>query len=176
MPEETKKPELPDSSRGSGIDRGVRLSSHTVQCTACSRLSRYSETHPYCMYCGGRLTLPSYSGQGSAEILTGAEGYNVNAPVRRRETRRWPRIPCRNVKACVRTETIEKLIVDVLNLSRGGICFVSSEFEFLPGTQAFVALHYIEGGQNIFQEARVVWALCMTEEEYPRHGVEFAAA
>jgi hypothetical protein len=52
------------------------------------------------------------------------------------------------------------------------MCFRSAE-NFYPGTAVSVATHYIEGGQNIFQNGRIV-RVCrpsgMTSADY---GVEF---
>jgi hypothetical protein len=45
--------------------------------------------------------------------------------------------------------------VNLINISRGGVCF-SSHAEFHPGISVSIATHYIEGGNNIFQDGRIV--------------------
>jgi hypothetical protein len=46
-------------------------------------------------------------------------------------------------------------IVEVANVSRGGACFVTFD-RLTQGESVSVAVHYVEGGQNIFQNARIV--------------------
>ncbi len=83
------------------------------------------------------------------------ELYYLKPTVRTVNERRHLRIPCRNMKACINTEQGSSVIVDILNISRGGLCF-TSVMEFHPGTKVSIATHYIEGGHNIFQDGRIV--------------------
>jgi hypothetical protein len=69
--------------------------------------------------------------------------------------RKQPRVPCRKIRAFVITRDVPGIVVDVVDISRGGLCFLSFE-QFSPKTTISIATHYIEGGQNIFQDGRIV--------------------
>jgi hypothetical protein len=73
-------------------------------------------------------------------------------PAKARDDRR---IPCRNVKALIKTGAGAGAVVDVVNISRGGVCFTSVE-KFRLGTSVSIATHYIEGGHNIYQNGRII--------------------
>jgi hypothetical protein len=75
--------------------------------------------------------------------------------VRTKNDRRHHRIPARKTQACIKTEGGENVIVNLVDISRGGACF-TSYVNFQPGTPVLIATHYIEGGQNIFQLGRIV--------------------
>lgn len=100
-------------------------------------------------------TESSYSGHEPNLVPVCHELYYLKPDQRTVNQRRHPRIPCRNVKACIKTEPGATVIVNLLNMSRSGLCFTSF-IEFSPGTQVSVATHFIEGGHNIFQEGRIV--------------------
>jgi hypothetical protein len=59
------------------------------------------------------------------------------------------------VRACIKTEAHAGVIVDLINISRGGVCFTSNA-KFYPRTPVSIATHYIEGGHKIFQDGRIV--------------------
>jgi hypothetical protein len=69
--------------------------------------------------------------------------------------RKQPRVPCRKTRAYVITDNVPGAVVEVVDISRGGLCFVSFD-RFYPGTAVSIATHYMEGGQNIFQDGRIV--------------------
>ena len=52
------------------------------------------------------------------------------------------------MKAYIKTEG-PGVVVDLVNISRGGVCFTSVA-DFRLGTKVLIATHYIEGGHNIF--------------------------
>lgn len=83
--------------------------------------------------------------------------------------RRHPRVSCKNMLACVRTE-LSSTVVEAVNISRSGMCFRSVQ-HFWPGTMVLIATHYVEDGQNIFQNARIVRA--RYRPAYTEYGVEF---
>jgi hypothetical protein len=120
-------------------------------------------------------TSPSiYSGHQSEDIITGHDHFQVNAQGRNVERRRHPRIPCRSVKACIKTEQASPVIVNVENMSRSGVFFVSMK-QFDPGTAVSIAMHYIEGGQNLFQNCRIVRAQATTSATAPnQYAAEFS--
>ena len=101
------------------------------------------------------------------------ELYYLKPTVRSINERRHPRIPCRNTKACIKTEQGSSVIVGILNISRSGLCF-TSVMEFRPGTQVSIATHYVEGGHNIFQDGRIVRVHSKGSAVLPgKYGVEF---
>jgi hypothetical protein len=85
--------------------------------------------------------------------------------------RRHARISCKHVLAFIKTET-NSVLADVANISRSGMCFRSAE-QFCPGTAVSVATHYIEGGQNIFQNGTIVRVYRPSGMERTEYGVEF---
>lgn len=85
--------------------------------------------------------------------------------------RRTSRVPCRNVLACVKTQ-FTSVVVDVVNISRKGLCFRTVE-QFSPGTTVSVATYYIEGGQNIFQKGTIVRVRYSRSGILTEYGVEF---
>ena len=120
-------------------------------------------------------TNPSiYSGHQSEDLITGHDHFLVKPQGRNVERRRHPRIPCRSVKACVKSEQASPVIVDVENMSRCGVFFASMK-RFAPGTAVSIAMHYIEGGQNLFQNCRIVRAEPTTSAAVPnQYGAEFS--
>jgi hypothetical protein len=90
------------------------------------------------------------------------------------DQRRHPRISPKNVKACIELSNEKAIVVDVVNVSRGGVCFRSS-VNFDVGSLIAVATHYIEGGQNIFQDGRIVRVQQQPTASTPgKYAVEFA--
>lgn len=160
-----------DLSTRATLRRNSRL--QVVRCPACSQQT-YAGGREYCDWCGARLNVSSsvYSGSASADIITGASGFDVKPSANMVDKRRHPRIPCRGVKACIKTDHTAD-VVDVVNMSRAGLCFQSAE-QFVPGTPAAVAIHYVEGGQNIFQNGRIIWAKHRSPDLPAQHGVEFS--
>jgi hypothetical protein len=134
-------------------------SSKVVQCKVCAQQTEYTDNHAQCHACEAGLSLniadSHYSGYEPTLVPTCHEVYMLKPAVRTVDERRYPRITCRNVRACINTEANAGVIVDLINISRGGVCF-SSYAEFHPGTPVSIATHYIVGGQNIFQNGRIV--------------------
>jgi len=101
------------------------------------------------------ITESLYSGHEPNLVPICHEVYYLKPTGRTVNERRHPRIPCRNVKACIQTEQGSSVVVNLVNLSRGGLCF-TSVIEFCPGAQVSIATHFMEGGHNIFQDGRIV--------------------
>lgn len=146
-----------------------------VQCAACSRKVGYSATHPYCPVCGAKLefSTPHYSGR-SEDLVTGRDRFPEQRRAPLVERRRCNRIPCRDVKACIRAAGSAGVVAEMPNVSRNGMCFRSFE-RFRPEARVSIATYYTEGGQNIFQDARIVWRREI-EAGMSEYGVEFALA
>jgi hypothetical protein len=137
---------------GKRADR--QRSRQVVQCSACFQMTEYTEENAICELCGAQINASSstYSGHElDALVVTGHESFLVKPA----KERRHPRVPCRKVKACIKTEKAASVVVDVVNISRNGLCFLTFE-QFCPGTAVSIATHYIEGGQNIFQNGQVI--------------------
>jgi hypothetical protein len=96
-----------------------------------------------------------YSNHEPNLVPTSHEVYYLKPEGRTVNERRYPRIPCRNVKACIKTEQGPSVVVNLVNMSRGGLYF-TSVMKFSPGTRVSVATHFMEGGHNIFQDGRIV--------------------
>lgn len=140
------------------------------RCAACPQ-QEYSQ--PDCELCGQRFRLGSnYSGNEPEDLVVDQEKYQPVLTVRTVNKRRHPRIPCRNMLACIRTE-FASIVVEVLNISQKGLCFKSAE-QFRPGTEVSVAAYYVEGGQNIFQNGRIVRVRYGTAGILAEYGVEFS--
>lgn len=163
MSENYKDPRIPaQQSRGGlsvvtesslRIDR-ISLSRTIVRCAECFQLTEHTGNYRVCGMCGARLSAPisqSIHPLRVPDLVTGHESYSIE-PQRQNDD---PRIPCRNVRACIKTEEGSTVMVNLLNISRGGVCFISDE-EFYTGTPVSIATHYIEGGQNIYQDGRII--------------------
>ena len=69
--------------------------------------------------------------------------------------RRHPRIKCQ-FRACIRyKQHYDEEILEVENISRGGVCFATSKC-LVPGTKFDIAIPYSPGTANIFVPAQVV--------------------
>lgn len=104
----------------------------------------------------GGVTESLYSGYEPNLLPMSHEVYSLIPPTGTvDERRRHHRISVRNVWACIKTEQGRSVVANLINISRGGVCFTSTT-EFCPGTPVSVATHYIEGGQNIYQDGRII--------------------
>lgn len=92
-------------------------------------------------------------------LVTGSAAYDLAppapAPKRTQNQRRYPRLAVRNTKACLKRPGFKDDVVEVLDLSRGGIRF-RSFVDYQMDTRFEVAVPYTEGGANIFTQARLV--------------------
>jgi hypothetical protein len=149
-----------------------------VQCPKCLQQTEYTDGHEYCGMCGAGLSsvisLSHYSGHEPNLVPIGHEVFQLKPTVRSVNERRYARIPCRAAKACIKTEQGSDAVVDVINISRGGVCFMSF-IEFHPGTPVSIATHYIDGGQNIYQDGRIIRAKHSGTATLPgEYAVEFS--
>lgn len=145
-----------------------------VQCAACSRTVGYSKTHPYCPLCGAKLefSTPNYSGR-SEDVVTGRDRFPVKPRAPIVERRRYNRVPCRDVKACIRIAGSGSVIVDMPNISRNGMCFRTFE-QFRREARVSIATYYTEGAHNIFQDGRIIWMREIESGMPAEYGVEFS--
>jgi len=108
---------------------------------------------------------------GEPDLLTGHEAYNQNfefRPVRPASIndRRHQRISMRKTKACIRRQGCTDDVVDVLDLSRGGVHFLSF-VDYYKGTMVEVAVPYTDGGANVFVPAEVARVQCRPTSGIP---------
>jgi hypothetical protein len=162
------------SANGLRIDRSG-LSRKAVQCTTCLQQTEYTEGEESCEMCGAKLSVAesSYSGYDPNFVPICPEVYLLRPPVRTVNERRYPRMRCANVKACIKTAQGTSVVVDMVDVSRGGVCFTSVE-TFSKGTLVSIATHYIEGGHNIFQDGRIVRVQSKSTALFPgKYAIEF---
>ncbi len=115
-----------------------------------------------CERCGRQTLWMEPSILGEPELLTGADAYAQSnetgmAKVKRSSSindRKHQRISMRNTKACIRRAGYSDDVVDVLDLSRGGVHFISF-VDYYRGTFVEVAVPYTNGGANVFVPAEV---------------------
>lgn len=108
------------------------------------------------------------------DLVVGHDHFHIVPAKNAANRRRHPRVPCRNVKACIKADEAN-IVVDVLDISRSGLRFATFQ-QFAPGAAVAVAPHYIEGGQNIFQNARIVRVRHKPSGMLPpEYAVEFSA-
>lgn len=125
-------------------------------------LSSSGTLHGHCPRCRDRAEFGRFSDKqdyaGGEElnlVPAGHEVYHLRPPRRIVNERAHVRIMSKTSQACIRITGKEDDIVQVLNLSKGGLGF-SSYVEYEPDTAISVAVHYVQGGNNLFQPARIV--------------------
>jgi len=127
-----------------------------------------------CERCGRQTLWIEPSILGEPELLTGADAYNQadesgQARVKRSASvndRKHQRISMRNTKACLRRSGYADDVVDVLDLSRGGVHFISF-VDYYKGTKVEVAVPFTHGGANVFVPAEVVRIQCRPTSGIP---------
>ena len=124
-----------------------------------------------CDRCGRQTLWMEPSILGEPELLTGAEAFNQSFEVRPMRSasindRIYQRISMRNTKACIRRPGYADDVVDVLDLSRGGVHFIS-HVDYYRNTMVEVAVPYTNGGANVFVPAEVVRIQCRPTSGIP---------
>jgi hypothetical protein len=76
------------------------------------------------------------------------------------------------MKACIRHPGFEEEIVEVKDLSRGGLSFESSK-AYIEGSRIEVAVPYSEGKANIFVAARINRARQVSGKESMKYGAQY---
>jgi hypothetical protein len=109
------------------------------------------------------------------ELATGQTTVAVAPPISTINRRKRPRVPCRKTKAYVITDQVAGVVVEVIDISRGGLCFASFE-QFRIKTAVSIATHYMEGGQNIFQDGLIIRVRHKESGMPAEYAVEFSGA
>jgi PilZ domain len=76
------------------------------------------------------------------------------------------------MKACIRHPGFEEEIVEVKDVSRGGLSFISSK-GYIEGSRIEVAVPYSGGKANIFVAARINRAQQLPGKELKKYGVQY---
>jgi hypothetical protein len=125
-----------------------------------------------CDRCGRQTLWMEPTILGEPELLTGAESYNQEFSGTKTprpasvNDRKHQRISMRNTKACIRRSGYTDDVVDVLDLSRGGVHFLSF-VDYYKATMVEVAVPYTNGGANVFVPAEVVRIQCRPTSGIP---------
>jgi len=117
-----------------------------------------------CMRCGRQTLWMEPAILGEPDLLTGADAFNQGFEVRpMRSTsindRRHQRVSMRNTKACIRRPGFSDDVVDVVDLSRGGVHFLS-HIDYYRNTIVEVAVPYTVGAANVYVPAEVARIQC----------------
>jgi hypothetical protein len=124
-----------------------------------------------CDRCGHKTLWMEPTILGEPDLLTGAEAFNQSFEVRPHRSasindRKHQRISMRNTKACIRRRGYADDVVDVLDLSRGGIHFIS-HVDYYRNTGVEVAVPFTHGGSNVFVPAEIVRIQCRPTSGIP---------
>lgn len=106
--------------------------------------------------------------QGRSQTEPGSSSSTIN---RARNKRQHVRVQTR-MKACIRHPGFEDDIVAVVDISRGGLSFLSSK-TYLPGSRIEIAVPYAQGRANIYVAARINRARDLPENGLTRYGVKY---
>lgn len=95
---------------------------------------------------------------GEMEVVTGSAAYEQHSSTPKRartgNDRRYNRISLKNMKACLQRQGAADDVVDVVDMSRSGIRFVSM-VDYRMGMRLEVAVPYTRGGANLFAPAKI---------------------
>jgi len=128
----------------SEIETSVYEGNHSLprSCSQCGAWTRWLQT-------SNELSAV----QSEAQSTAGGES-SVAAEGRTRNKRKHVRVQVNKMKACIRHPGFGEEIVEVKDLSRGGLSFVSSK-SYIEGSKIEVAVPFSEGKSNIFVSARI---------------------
>lgn len=106
-----------------------------------------------------RVSVEVVSGHDPNLVTGGYDSYQLEPTFKKRDAsvneRGHVRVTVKNVKACIRMDGRDDDVVQVNNISRGGIAFASRAY-YPVGAAVQIATHYTEGGMNIFQPATIL--------------------
>lgn len=108
---------------------------------------------------------------GDPNIVTGSDAYQLHSTAsfsRSRNTndRKFARLSMKNIRACLQRPDLADDVVRVLDISRGGIRFLSL-IDYSPGTRVMVSVPYTAGGANVFLPARIARVKCRPTIDIP---------
>lgn len=117
-----------------------------------------------CERCGRQTLWMEPAILGEPDLLTGADAFHQTLEVRPIRSasindRRYQRVSMRSTKACIRRPGFVDDVVDVIDLSRGGVHFLSFT-DYYKNTVVEVAVPYTQGAANVYVPAEVVRIQC----------------
>jgi len=131
-----------------------------------------------CRHCDGSSlwTLAQHDAGGGpvSGAATPAGAPAVAAKARTKNDRKHIRMKVK-MTACIRMIGFDDDVVEIENMSRGGLCFKSKK-RYPKGSRIDVALPYTPGGANIFVPAHVVYVAEIPAEGVSRYGVAYLPA
>ncbi len=168
---------FPELTEGSGVARLV------LQCSRCSRqevmhlgeieMVVFENMHliPHrCENCGNETLWNEPQIVGDNGVVVGSRAYDVRSqllqPRRTSNDRKYTRISMKNAKACLHRKGFADDIVTVVDLSRGGVRFLSL-VDYTPGAVVEVAVPYTAGGANVFTPGKIVRVKCRPTADIP---------
>lgn len=105
-------------------------------------------------------------------VVSGHDIYHLRPQKKEVNEREFRRVTTKT-KAYLRIPGREDDVVEVLDISRGGLRFESLN-NYEKGMEFDIALHYVQGGNNIFQRAKIVRKQRRPSEYFPgEYGVMF---
>jgi hypothetical protein len=128
-------------------------------CTQCGTWTLWSQT---------ANVLPA--GDSGAQLTTVAD--SSSSPVDRAQNKRKHVRVQVKMKACIRHPGFEEEVVEVKDLSRGGLSFLSSK-AYMEGSKIEVAVPYSKGKANIFVAARINRVQQVPGKEVTKYGVQY---
>jgi len=130
-----------------------------LQCSACSHCEviALDEVEFSVFEANGRISRACRSCNGTAIWQTvSADGSDLDASEKGKQNRRKHTRSRMKANACVSQPGTSEDMVQVVDFSRGGICFRSAR-QYRPGAWVQVAVPYTSGTANIFLPGRIVW-------------------
>jgi hypothetical protein len=107
---------------------------------------------------------------GDNGVVVRSRAYDVLSqllqPRRTSNDRKHTRISMKNAKACLHRPGFADDVVTVVDLSRGGVRFLSL-IDYTPGQLVEVAVPYTAGGANVFTPAKIVRVKCRPTADIP---------
>jgi len=135
-----------------------------------------------CKRCAGDSLWTAPTTLDDPNLMIGSQAYEhqhgTASPSRNRtiENRLYKRVAVKRVKACLRRTVGGEDVVEVLDISRGGIRFLSY-VDYPPDTILQVAVPYMDEAENMFTAGKIVRVQCRPTVDIPgEFGLEFVKA
>jgi PilZ domain len=112
-----------------------------------------------CERCGNDTLWQAPKVLGENELVTGNDAFDMMGSLAQKRSRtindrKYARISMKNAKAALHRPGSPDDVVSVVDMSRGGIRFLS-QVNYAVGMKLEVAVPYTEGGANVFTPARI---------------------
>jgi hypothetical protein len=131
-----------------------------------------------CKRCAGDSLWTAPTTLDDPNLMIGSQAYEqqhgaISPRNRTIDNRRYKRTAVKRVKACLRRANGGEDVVEVLDISRGGIRFLSY-VDYPPDTFLQLAVPYMKEAENMFTAGRIVRVQCRPTVDIPgEFGLEF---